>query len=231
MFVMFCLPERIDLFPTFQSWILPGSVPPNVPLMISYGPSVSWRNCDVVGTFEGGKLAKKPPGASVDVLCMWLLVGFLRKCLHVISIYMYIHTIFTIYCFLWSLDNPQTGDIQQIPHFIAMKHLHLLRFTQIVEIWWTWSSHVPSFSIAQIAMGVSLNGGFSPQIIHGLIGFSIILTIHFGGFPPIFGNTHISIQSWKRHIVHKIKSAKGHSANLGWTLGSQLHVANEVSVQ
>ena len=26
-----------------------------------------------------------------------------------------------------------------------------------------------------------------------LIGFSIIFTIHFGGFPPIFGNTHISL--------------------------------------
>ena len=30
-----------------------------------------------------------------------------------------------------------------------------------------------------------------PQIIHLFIGFSIIFTIHFGGFPPIFGNTHI----------------------------------------
>ena len=29
-------------------------------------------------------------------------------------------------------------------------------------------------------MGVSENSGFSPQIIHGLIGFSIIFTIHFG---------------------------------------------------
>lgn len=118
------VPERIDLFPTFQSWILPGSVPPNVPLMISYGPSVSWRNCDVVGTFERGKIGKKNnQGASVDVLCMWLLVGFLWKCLYVIYlsiyIYMYIHQIHNIYiyCFLWSLDNPETGDIQQNPSF------------------------------------------------------------------------------------------------------------------
>ena len=35
-------------------------------------------------------------------------------------------------------------------------------------------------------MDVSKNGGFSPQIIHGLIGFSIIFTIHFGGNTPIF---------------------------------------------
>ena len=34
-----------------------------------------------------------------------------------------------------------------------------------------------------------------PQIIHLFIGFSIIFTIHFGGFPPIFGNTHIWLHS------------------------------------
>ena len=44
-----------------------------------------------------------------------------------------------------------------------------------------------------IYMGVSENSGFSPQIIHGLIGFSIIFTIHFGCFSPIFGNTHIQV--------------------------------------
>ena len=34
--------------------------------------------------------------------------------------------------------------------------------------------------------------GFPPKIIHGLIGFSIIFTIHFGGeTPPIFGSTPI----------------------------------------
>ena len=38
---------------------------------------------------------------------------------------------------------------------------------------------------------VSENSGFSPQIIPCLIGFSIIFTIHFGGFPPIFGNTYV----------------------------------------
>ena len=39
-------------------------------------------------------------------------------------------------------------------------------------------------------MGVSKNNGTPKSSI--LIGFSLIFTIHFGGFPPIFGNTHIS---------------------------------------
>ena len=42
-----------------------------------------------------------------------------------------------------------------------------------------------------IYIDVSKNSGFSPQIIHGLIGFSIIFTIHLGGNAPIFGNIHI----------------------------------------
>ena len=41
-------------------------------------------------------------------------------------------------------------------------------------------------------MGVSKNrGGKPPQIIHLFIGFSIIFTIHFGGF-PLFLETPIS---------------------------------------
>ena len=42
-------------------------------------------------------------------------------------------------------------------------------------------------------MGVSENRGISPQIIHGLIGISIIFTIHFGGNTTIFGNTHMDV--------------------------------------
>ncbi len=38
-------------------------------------------------------------------------------------------------------------------------------------------------------MGVSKNNGTPKSSI--LIGFFIIFTIHFGGFPPIFGNIHI----------------------------------------
>ena len=42
-------------------------------------------------------------------------------------------------------------------------------------------------------MGVSKNrGGKPPNLHHLFIGFgTIIFTIHFGGFPPICGNTHI----------------------------------------
>ena len=48
-----------------------------------------------------------------------------------------------------------------------------------------------NFTPKSAAFGVSENSGFSPQIIHQKIGFSIIVTIHFGGFPPIFGNTQL----------------------------------------
>ena len=39
--------------------------------------------------------------------------------------------------------------------------------------------------------GVIILPMWYPQIIHLFIGISIIFTIHFGGFPPIFGNTHM----------------------------------------
>ena len=42
-----------------------------------------------------------------------------------------------------------------------------------------------------VHMDVSKNSGFSPQIIHELIGFSIINHPFWGVFPLIFGNTHI----------------------------------------
>ncbi len=38
-------------------------------------------------------------------------------------------------------------------------------------------------------MGVSKNRGKNPKS-YMFIGFSIIFTIHFWGFTPIFGNTH-----------------------------------------
>jgi len=44
----------------------------------------------------------------------------------------------------------------------------------------------------RIDVGVSENSGFSPQIIHGLIGFSLIFTIHFGR-STIFGNIHVDV--------------------------------------
>ena len=54
------------------------------------------------------------------------------------------------------------------------------------RIHWIW------LKIYDLNMVVSENSGFSPKSSI-LIGFSI-LTIHFGGFPPIFGNTHINEQ-------------------------------------
>ena len=39
---------------------------------------------------------------------------------------------------------------------------------------------------SHIILGVSENRGFSPQIIHLLIRFSIIFTIHFGSIYPYF---------------------------------------------
>ena len=39
-------------------------------------------------------------------------------------------------------------------------------------------------------MDVSENSGFPPKSSI-LIGFSMKKTIHFGGTPPIFGNTHM----------------------------------------
>ena len=39
-------------------------------------------------------------------------------------------------------------------------------------------------------MDVSENSRFSPQIIHLLIGFSIVFTIHFG-VHLLFGNSHM----------------------------------------
>lgn len=52
--------------------------------------------------WKGENWKKNNQGASVDVLCMWLLVGFLWKCLYVIylSIYICIYTRFTIYIYI-----------------------------------------------------------------------------------------------------------------------------------
>ena len=54
------------------------------------------------------------------------------------------------------------------------------------------------------------NRGKTPQIIHLFIGFSIIFTIHFGGFPPIFGNTNFPGNSHSYlHVTTKLPK-------LGW---------------
>ena len=45
--------------------------------------------------------------------------------------------------------------------------------------------------IIDVHMGVFKNNGTPKSSI--LIGFSIIFTIHFGGFPTILGNTHVDL--------------------------------------
>ena len=62
---------------------------------------------------------------------------------------------------------------------------------------------------------LSKNRGVSPQIIHFnrrfpykssiLIGFSLIFTIHLGGFPPIFGSTPIYLRVQKSLKLLKLK--------------------------
>ena len=87
----------------------------------------------------------------------------------------------------------------------------------------TWSSH----------RGVSENNGFSPQIIHLFIGFSIIFTIHFGGNTPYFWfNTHgvssssLRLPSSSRQVRHHCEiRGRGHGgirsvlSDVGWRGG------------
>ena len=49
----------------------------------------------------------------------------------------------------------------------------------------------PPQLLLSIHLGVSKNNG-TPKSSN-LIGLSIIFTIHFGGFPPIFGNIHLHL--------------------------------------
>ena len=50
---------------------------------------------------------------------------------------------------------------------------------------WQQKSHVSRVRIPHVVLGVSTNNGIPKSFI--LIVISIIFTIHFGGFPPIFG--------------------------------------------
>ena len=64
-------------------------------------------------------------------------------------------------------------------------------------------------------MGVSKNRGKTPQIIPCLIGVSIIFTIHFGGFTPIFGNTHMVLFVVLFRIVKEFTIVAGHVSKHG----------------
>ncbi len=61
------------------------------------------------------------------------------------------------------------------------------------------SGHEDHISQHIVSLWVEIQkSGKTPQIIHLFIGFSIILTIHFGGFPPIFGTIHMDNKtSWE----------------------------------
>ena len=65
------------------------------------------------------------------------------------------------------------------------------------------------------------NSGFPPQIIHFFIGFSISFTIHFGGFPPIFGSTPICLEFFGSRSFHLtpwnlLSEFVGAMENTGW---------------
>ena len=64
---------------------------------------------------------------------------------------------------------------------------------------------VRGFKICKMGVEPKIGGGFNPPnhpFVHR-VWFSIIFTIHFGGFPPIFGNTQIvsksliTLMSWE----------------------------------
>ena len=72
-------------------------------------------------------------------------------------------------------------------------------------------------------MVVSENSGFSPQIIHLFIGFSIILTIHFG--VPLFLETPICTPPQKKNItLEKVTMKEDVSHYFKWSL-SFCHVS------
>ena len=86
------------------------------------------------------------------------------------------------------------GDVSS---FMFNKFCDLYRF--IVYVWWFRCVIVGIFfwflvivvNSLDVHVGVSKNNATPKSSI--LIGFSIVFTIHFGGFPPIFGLTPMSV--------------------------------------
>ncbi len=85
-------------------------------------------------------------------------------------------------------------------------------------------------------MGVSKNrGGWKPPKSSILIGFSIIFTVHFGGFPPIFGNSQMDVERYSvgpeqllgqvlslgRNLIKKISGLEeiGSTLKFPWLVG------------
>ena len=88
---------------------------------------------------------------------------------------------------LWRMD----------PGKISKKELlgRLTKWIAWIEVWYAQKTAVTKLYFVHELLptnigGFHKNGGFSPQVIHLLIGFSIIFTIHFGG-PPLFLETTI----------------------------------------
>ena len=71
-------------------------------------------------------------------------------------------------------------------------------------------------------MGVSENSGFSPQIIHLYIGFSMIFTIHFGGKLPLYLEFHpygVKVISWEKILtIHWLtrRPWRGREVGFSW---------------
>ena len=106
----------------------------------------------------------------------------------------------TFECHHWqSKEVPPVSELQQL-HPKFFKHRHLDRFYSkahlVVVSCWTYKKNTAKqcamykTSLSSY-MGVSKNSWFSPQIIPCLIRLSIIFTIHFGGFSPLFLETPI----------------------------------------
>ena len=86
---------------------------------------------------------------------------------------------------LMIFQNAQTLD--------GTNSMYACTYTNIYIYIHMYKYHLAYLSRIITYMGVSKNRGFYPKssILIGFSMFSLIFTIHFGGFPPIFGNIQI----------------------------------------
>ena len=79
-------------------------------------------------------------------------------------------------------------------------------------------------------MDVSEHGGYIPPTPKSsiLLGCFPILTIHFGVFPPIFGNTHIYMYTWTFQFGCQMVQKKG--VNLQFFLGFHWHPLEDAGI-
>ena len=119
---------------------------------------------------------------------------------------------FTIFSFNMANQSHLTQKLLDPPTFLTFRteSAAVHAWHQAVQRWnsWPrWPGRNPKKFLSGVVVsstkkkGVSKNRGKTPQIMNVKIGFSMIFTIHVGGFPPIFwkhlplffGNTHIKI--------------------------------------